>query len=675
MKEPFKKLLFIITLAVCVSLTSMSGTVVSADTHKHCVCGKDDCTGEGHDTEQGWIALPSGNLNYDNFHNDESLYTPFKCRYDESKAEYWYYLESGYYYLTGDIVFDEPLNIRGDNVVICLNGYNITRIEDYKMMDDQPFIEIIKDYSLTLTDCKKTPHYFEYSTDSEWKYYGYTAPETGKIDTLDTISDDTKYVKLFGGCIYGGLESGIHNAGGTVTLFNVNIVGNKSLDGAGGGILTRGKITMNGGNIVGNKSYYAGKSVGGGVRVSSVKDGDVDKIGEFIMNGGIIGYNLVDDEGQGSGVYVGFASNGDEIVGSKFIMTGGSITGNRGGENTLGSGIYALGDVTLTGNAKVQKNIGYWGVYIERFSNYGYIPNFTVGGNAQVTDNVSAPNGNTCNCHNDESYDSYITIGTGTNAPSDNMKIGISPCWDPFSESVYNPPYTFTTNGTSDDTKYFISDVDSVYVKANAENNKLQIVSRITEQPDISNNFTVTVDKKNPDVVPSYQWKEASGDNVVGETSNQFVSGVFGEDYLCRVTYADGSYEDSKTITFYPYFAKDITKTYGDANFTQTVKGNKTGITVTYSSSNPAVATVNSSTGEVTILKVGTTTIKAVSEETGTHKKAEATYILTVKSLETQPYKVVNTGVIGSNNNALKIIGLLSALGIATVIASKKKKY
>ena len=53
--------------------------------------------------------------------------------------------------------------------------------------------------------------------------------------------------------------------------------------------------------------------------------------------------------------------------------------------------------------------------------------------------------------------------------------------------------------------------------------------------------------------------------------------------------------------------------------------------TITYSSSNPGVATVNATTGEVTLVAAGETTITATSEATANYFVGEASYTLTVK--------------------------------------------
>jgi hypothetical protein len=72
-------------------------------------------------------------------------------------------------------------------------------------------------------------------------------------------------------------------------------------------------------------------------------------------------------------------------------------------------------------------------------------------------------------------------------------------------------------------------------------------------------------------------------------------------------------------------------KTQNDANFTnKATPSNNTLGTITYSSSNANVATVNSTTGEVSIINAGTTTITATLAPSGCYQGATATYALTV---------------------------------------------
>lgn len=73
---------------------------------------------------------------------------------------------------------------------------------------------------------------------------------------------------------------------------------------------------------------------------------------------------------------------------------------------------------------------------------------------------------------------------------------------------------------------------------------------------------------------------------------------------------------------------KDITKEYGDADFTQAVT-DPAKRTITYSSSDDKVATVDSA-GKVTVINKGTATITASAEATDTYFAASAFYQLTV---------------------------------------------
>ena len=103
-----------------------------------------------------------------------------------------------------------------------------------------------------------------------------------------------------------------------------------------------------------------------------------------------------------------------------------------------------------------------------------------------------------------------------------------------------------------------------------------------------------------------------------------------------------------------------ITKIEGAAAFTQTVSGAET--TVTYTSSNTAVATVDQN-GKVTIHGIGTATITAAAAEGDNYLSAEASYALTVngkgaqnlsfgadkveKTYGDQPFALTVTGAAG----------------------------
>ena len=106
------------------------------------------------------------------------------------------------------------------------------------------------------------------------------------------------------------------------------------------------------------------------------------------------------------------------------------------------------------------------------------------------------------------------------------------------------------------------------------------------------------------------------------------------------VTIATTNYKDiTATLTFHPtdklvqdgfkFENGSVTKTYGDADFTLTTTDKAEGSTVTYESSKPAVATVDS-TGKVTIKGAGTAVITARASATAEYDEAAATCNLTV---------------------------------------------
>ena len=123
-------------------------------------------------------------------------------------------------------------------------------------------------------------------------------------------------------------------------------------------------------------------------------------------------------------------------------------------------------------------------------------------------------------------------------------------------------------------------------------------------------------------------------DNINGEIK---ITGVFTHTNLTPNTIA--------------FAVSTETKTYGDAPFTHALtdsgatSGSGSG-TVTYSSSNASIATVNAATGQVTILKAsaGTITITATKASDGIYAQAIATYTLGVA-----PKALTITGVTAAN--------------------------
>ena len=131
---------------------------------------------------------------------------------------------------------------------------------------------------------------------------------------------------------------------------------------------------------------------------------------------------------------------------------------------------------------------------------------------------------------------------------------------------------------------------------------------------------------------------------IAGTSANP--SGTNGS-YTFTVTVSKGGQNDTTTnntiiITANPYTggtggsisyaASSVSKTYGDAKFTNPLTQTTVNGTITYASDDTFVATVNPSTGEVTIISVGdgSAIITATAAETDTHAQATASYTVTV---------------------------------------------
>jgi hypothetical protein len=113
--------------------------------------------------------------------------------------------------------------------------------------------------------------------------------------------------------------------------------------------------------------------------------------------------------------------------------------------------------------------------------------------------------------------------------------------------------------------------------------------------------------------VGSYPITTAAGTLSCAKYNTVFVNGVLG----VGIT--------SQNITFAPL----APVTYGDASFALSATGGGSGNPVTFSSSNPAVATVSGAT--VTIIGAGSTTILANQAGTNSYAPASAQQILTVR--------------------------------------------
>ncbi|NMH24722.1 YDG domain-containing protein [Flavobacterium solisilvae] len=130
---------------------------------------------------------------------------------------------------------------------------------------------------------------------------------------------------------------------------------------------------------------------------------------------------------------------------------------------------------------------------------------------------------------------------------------------------------------------------------------------------------------------PNTNWASSAGTNATNS------------EWIVSAAYSTGSANAGHTETCTPtctdpglaFSVSSITKNDTDANFTETATSSSAGA-ITYSSSDTGVATVNSTTGQVTIVGPGTATITASQVANSTYCTDTATYTLTVNN--TSPF-------------------------------------
>lgn len=114
--------------------------------------------------------------------------------------------------------------------------------------------------------------------------------------------------------------------------------------------------------------------------------------------------------------------------------------------------------------------------------------------------------------------------------------------------------------------------------------------------------------------------------------------------------------------------AGPIAKVFGDSNFTNAASNATAGGgAITYSGNNDAVATVNASTGEVTIVGAGTVTVTATAAATATHGKTTASYVLNVSAMTVAPNVTLAAGPFYYDGNPKEPAVTVDVSGVTLV--------
>ena len=249
------------------------------------------------------------------------------------------------------------------------------------------------------------------------------------------------------------------------TLENIIIDGDKNGDfndsGDGSLVCVFGEFEMKNGAILQN-------NIGGGVFLTSVAWDGGNRSGTFVMNGGKIinndstgvsvgsgEFNMYNGEISGNIGPIGYFSAGVRVSNGIFTMYGGKINNNIGYGVSSNIGTFAMYGGEIKGNTDIGVYIAGNGVNI-----YGTdrTATFTLGGTAKIIDNTASFN---------TVFNGYITLGTGANAPTSGMEVGIKKSED---DGVF-----VESGATEDDVQYFFADEDGATIEH--DNGRLKIVS------------------------------------------------------------------------------------------------------------------------------------------------------------------------------------------------------
>ena len=373
----------------------------------------------------------------------------------------------------------------------------------------------------------------------------------------------------------------------------------------GRGMNVAGIFTMYGGNITGNNRNVTDLSNGGsGVYVGAGAT--------FTMNGGSVAENIIISEKT-------YANGGGVYVAGSFVINGGNIIKN---EAEFGGGVYVAADAHLIMNGgNIIKNEAEFGGGVYVAADAHLIMN---GGN--IIKNEAEFGGGVYVVRTDRGKEGTLTMSGGNIVG--NTAIGA----DAKGGGVYNAAsIEISGNVQIKDNLKKNSEQDA----GTANNLYLFKVATITDKIGNDANIGVTSSDKPVKNKPI----------AITNAYNTNYSGYFHSDNKQYKAYYD---DDDNIIKLkllsaqsnFKFADKNVTKTYGET-FTNAATGVAEGSTVTYSSSNEKVATVDND-GAVTATGAGTAIITATALETDEYAEATASYNLTVSAKELAEEMIAN---------------------------------
>ena len=382
---------------------------------------------------------------------------------------------------------------------------------------------------------------------------------------------------------------------------------------AGRGMSVAGTFTMYGGNITGNNLESKGNEVFGAGVYLARESGDNSSEPNFTMNGGSIAGNIIkkmsySGKACGGGVYV--------EANTIFTINGGSIKDNTTAEGTdtngtYGGGVYARGTVYMNGgNIINNKSERGGGVYIYPAAKF-YMSS------GSINNNEAASSGGGVYIA-EKSYLGETTLAMSGGSITGNAVI--SNLTSSNGGGVYNAASIKISGNVQ---------IAGNLKKKSEQNagtaNNLYPSEIATINGAIGNDANIGVSAFNTP-------EKGKPVTIIDAYDTDYSKYFHSDNELYKACYDTSDKKIKLKLLLsqsnFKFADNTVTKTYGES-FTNAATGAAKGSTVTYSSSNKKVATVDND-GAVTATGAGTAVITATASETDDYKEATASYNLIV---------------------------------------------
>lgn len=263
----------------------------------------------------------------------------------------------------------------------------------------------------------------------------------------------------------------------------------------------------------------------------------------------------------------------------------------------------------------------------------------------------------------------YILVATGYNramgAQGDNIRGYVDVTISDDKVFITNEAVTVLTLGGSTGAWTFLASDNNKYLALTTGSNEIHVSDDASLQ---TSQWVITSD---------FQLQNASFTTRVlkyNSGSPRFACYTSGQQNAVLFVKSGGAV-DTKAEAGFSFSAATAEATLGE-EFEAPTFNNPNNVEVVFDSSEPTVATVDATTGAITILAAGTTTIRATSEANDTYKAGSASYTLTVTDpnqpgTENKPYTVAQaieaTPTSGKTENVY-IKGIVSAFYNTSIV-------